>query len=47
MEEMFGKVILTIERCTKRLLAEPDPDVPASQLSELLKRIGEDDHGTV
>lgn len=47
MAEMFAEVILTIERRIERLLAEPALDLPAAQLSELLKRIGEDDHGTV
>ena len=44
---MFGEVIVTIERRINRLLAEPDLDVPASQLTALLKLIGEDNHGIV
>lgn len=47
MDEMFGEVIVTIERRISRLLAEPDLDVPASQLTALLKLIGEDNHGIV
>lgn len=47
MEEMFGEVIITIERRIKRLLTEPDLNLPNPKLDGLLKRIGEDNHGIV
>jgi len=47
MEEMFGEVIIAVERRIKQLLAEPDLNLPNPKMEELLKRIGEDNHGIV
>lgn len=47
MQEMFVEVILTIERHIKQLLAARDLNLASPKLDELLKRIGEDNHGIV
>lgn len=47
MEDMFNEVIITIERRVKHLLAELELDRQTPQLAELLKHIGEDNHGLV
>lgn len=47
MDKMFREVIITIERRIKQLLTEPDLNLPSPELGEILKRIGEDNHGIV
>ncbi|MEM7613282.1 MAG: arsenate reductase ArsC [Pseudomonadota bacterium] len=47
MDETFDVVMATIARRIQRLLAEMRMDMSSEQLTGLLTRIGEEDHGTV